>query len=67
MPDEDGRTYTVAELIAALQTLDPAAKVGVYSGCHDCGGELVEIATGPSDRDGNPWVSLAGTEDRSAY
>jgi hypothetical protein len=61
----EARTYTVAELIAALQTLKHQdVDVNVFSGCHGCGGELVEIYEG--DIGDGPYVGLSGTQARDA-
>lgn len=40
---DDRQTYTVAELISALQGLAESNRVEVYSGCHDCGGKYLEV------------------------
>lgn len=40
---DERRTYTVSELISALQDVIESYQVEVYSGCHDCGGGHLEV------------------------
>lgn len=40
---DERKTYTVRELINALQDIIGDYAVEVYSGCHDCGGGHLEV------------------------
>lgn len=60
----EARRYTVAELIAALAELPQDAPVEALSGCHDCGGPMLDV--GFSDHNG-PAVYIVGDEPEGCW
>lgn len=64
--DEPGARYTVRQLIAALEDFDSDSEVSAWSGCHDCGGKLLDV-DGYVDGNGDKHVQIIGYDERLTY
>lgn len=57
---------TVRELIRELENWDGDSEVAAYSGCHDCGGKLIEFE-GWEDGFGTQNVQIIGHDETLKY
>lgn len=66
MTEHPGSLYTVRQLIRELENWDGDSTVAAYSGCHNCGGQFLEI-DGWVDGNEIKHVSITGHDETLIY